>query len=103
MQCPVCTETMRRIDRQELRMDVCPKCRGGWLEERDLERILALMTNERAGYGFRDDNPDRRDHDRHEHHERHRQHDSDDDYHGYHGHSSGRRRGLLGRLFEFLD
>ncbi len=41
LMCPNCEEGMREIDRYGVRIDVCPKCRGVWLDRGELEKILA--------------------------------------------------------------
>ena len=40
MQCPVCQETLRSSDRQGIEIDVCPRCRGVWLDRGELDKLL---------------------------------------------------------------
>lgn len=47
MNCPVCTAELRVLDRQGIEIDMCPKCRGVWLDRGELEKIIARSTSER--------------------------------------------------------
>jgi hypothetical protein len=38
--CPNCNEGMQEVRRNEVQIDVCPKCRGVWLDRGELERLL---------------------------------------------------------------
>ena len=58
MQCPVCQETLRSSDRQGIEIDVCPRCRGVWLDRGELDKLL-----EREAAPPRDHTADRRDFD----------------------------------------
>jgi uncharacterized protein len=40
MLCPNCNEGMREVDRQGVHIDVCPKCRGVWLDRGELDKLL---------------------------------------------------------------
>ncbi len=48
LMCPNCEEGMREIDRYGVRIDVCPKCRGVWLDRGELEKILAAAAGSAA-------------------------------------------------------
>src|SRR5688500_61720 len=37
MQCPVCANPLRPVDRQGIEIDVCPQCRGVWLDRGELD------------------------------------------------------------------
>jgi uncharacterized protein len=78
MTCPVCPETLTVSNRQGIEIDVCPKCRGVWLDRGELDKLLereaALMPP-----------PSR---------ERARNRDDDDDY------REGRRRSMWRDLFD---
>jgi uncharacterized protein len=62
MQCPVCDERLRTIQRSGVEIDMCPGCKGMWLDRGALDRIVAA---ERSG-----DRPDG--HDDHGHDDRDR-------------------------------
>ncbi len=44
MQCPVCGERLRAIVRYEVEVDICPGCKGVWLERGELDKILAYAA-----------------------------------------------------------
>ncbi len=40
MRCPLCNVPMREVRRRGVKIDVCPECRGVWLDAGELERML---------------------------------------------------------------
>jgi len=41
MYCPVCDHVkMREVEKHEVLIDVCPSCKGVWLDRGELEKIL---------------------------------------------------------------
>jgi uncharacterized protein len=40
LMCPNCNEGMQEVRRNEVQIDVCPKCRGVWLDRGELEKLL---------------------------------------------------------------
>ncbi len=42
MQCPVCDDRLRAIERHGVEIDICPSCKGVWLDRGELEKIVAL-------------------------------------------------------------
>ena len=40
MKCPNCEETLVMSERQGIEIDYCPKCRGGWLDKGELDKII---------------------------------------------------------------
>jgi uncharacterized protein len=73
MQCPVCDERLRTIERSGVEIDMCPGCKGMWLDRGVLDRIVADerssdrpspdSSRNKSDYGDQDDR-DHRDHDR---------------------------------------
>lgn len=55
MNCPRCANPLREQERSDILIDVCPKCRGVWLDRGELEKIVAL---ERRAYDDDDDDDD---------------------------------------------
>jgi len=78
-------------DRQGVEIDYCQKCRGVWLDRGELDKIIerAAMdsTKMREPEYQRENYSERYD-------------DNDDDRHRY-GHQKGRRKSLLGDIFDF--
>jgi Zn-finger nucleic acid-binding protein len=52
MQCPKCGVTMREREVGEVIIDICPQCRGVWLDPGELEK---LSVREQRYYGDGDD------------------------------------------------
>jgi Zn-finger nucleic acid-binding protein len=123
MQCPVCTGKLRAVEKIGVEVDICPECKGVWLDRGELEKIIDLVG--RGGpEGFSkpaaasEPRPEERgrfhegDHDRAHHDDDHRGKHHDDD-HGRHSgeHGSGhdsrygkhrRKGGWFGQIFEGL-
>lgn len=38
--CPNCNTGMTQIQRSEIEIDICPQCRGVWLDRGELEKLL---------------------------------------------------------------
>ena len=49
MRCPLCDVSMREVERRGVRIDVCPECRGIWLDRGELEKLLAAEPETRWG------------------------------------------------------
>lgn len=43
MQCPVCGERMREIEKHGVTIDICPGCKGVWLDRGELEKLIATL------------------------------------------------------------
>jgi Zn-finger nucleic acid-binding protein len=48
MNCPVCSEKMKTIERQGVEIEICPGCKGIWLDSGELEKLLALDDGDDA-------------------------------------------------------
>jgi len=40
LMCPNCNESMQEVRRNDVQIDMCPKCRGVWLDRGELEKLL---------------------------------------------------------------
>lgn len=40
MRCPLCSVRMREVPRRGVKIDVCPECRGVWLDAGEMEKLL---------------------------------------------------------------
>ena len=89
--CPNCNTSMQSVKRSDVELDMCPQCRGVWLDRGELEKILsearegetqhqqARQSFEREVSDFhRDPDAWRRSHPYDEREKRHRY--DDDDY-----------------------
>jgi Zn-finger nucleic acid-binding protein len=102
MQCPVCDTPLRVIERSGIEIDICPGCKGIWLDRGELEKILAMEGGQAPLPSRPDDRrlDDRRAHDGHDQDRDHgydRDHDRGHDR-GYGGHGRQRRGSWLGDL-----
>lgn len=64
MNCPNCQTVMREREKESVIIDVCPNCKGMWLDHGELEKIVEIES-ERGGkyrkyYDDDDDDDDRR-------------------------------------------
>jgi len=50
LMCPNCSEGMQEVRRNEVQIDVCPKCRGVWLDRGELEKLLHSAREVDADY-----------------------------------------------------
>jgi uncharacterized protein len=62
MKCPRCdTAVLDERERNGVTVDVCPSCRGVWLDRGELEKMLAYaareVEQERAQYGYEREPP----------------------------------------------
>jgi len=103
LMCPNCDASMQAVQRASVEFDMCPKCRGVWLDRGELEKLMALgredappPTPSAAPFG-RPPEPRRETYEpRRETYEHRRDHD-DDDYRR-HGHKKKRLD-----LFDIFD
>ncbi len=93
MQCPVCDERLREIEKYGVMVDICPSCKGVWLDRGELEKIVSLEQRGDLDRGHRDSREDRSD--RHDHDERTRYGSQD-----LHSYGKPKRRSLLSDLLE---
>lgn len=45
MNCPVCDAPLRAIEKYGVEVDICPGCKGVWLDRGELEKIIALEAS----------------------------------------------------------
>jgi Zn-finger nucleic acid-binding protein len=88
MQCPVCDEKMKEVERQGVGIDICPGCKGIWLDRGELEKLIEMSRNDGAGAReveepLRREDPSLRLPER-----EYRSHDD-----GHHGHDDHQKRG----------
>ncbi len=48
LMCPNCNASMTEVKRNEVAFDMCPTCRGVWLDRGELEKIISAVQAERA-------------------------------------------------------
>jgi Zn-finger nucleic acid-binding protein len=50
LMCPNCNEGMQEVRRNEVQIDICPQCRGVWLDRGELEKLLHSAREVEADY-----------------------------------------------------
>ncbi len=51
MNCPVCDGTrMREVEKDGIMIDVCPTCKGVWLDRGELEKLMSDVREVRQDY-----------------------------------------------------
>ncbi|MDF2669493.1 MAG: hypothetical protein K0R67_1799 [Paenibacillus sp.] len=51
MKCPVCHDTrMREVEKDGILIDVCPDCKGVWLDRGELEKLMVGVREFRQEY-----------------------------------------------------
>lgn len=107
MNCPACSTPMRPYEKSGVEIDVCPSCRGVWLDRGELEKILEAESRHGAPYeapyghggdhdhlkGHHGEHPGHGYSDRHEK----QKHCGEHDHEGRYG-PHGRRRSFLSDL-----
>jgi Zn-finger nucleic acid-binding protein len=46
LMCPNCDGSMQAVQRAGVEFDMCPKCRGVWLDRGELEKLMAMEREE---------------------------------------------------------
>lgn len=63
MNCPSCQTVMREREKESVIIDVCPNCKGMWLDHGELEKLVAIESDRggkyRKYYDDDDDDDDR--------------------------------------------
>jgi uncharacterized protein len=50
LMCPNCHASMTEVKRNDVAFDMCPTCRGVWLDRGELEKIIAGAKDERVAF-----------------------------------------------------
>jgi uncharacterized protein len=107
--CPIDNAQLMEINKSGVMIDVCPECKGVWLDRGELEKIVSITKELEAEFnrdqqpiGAREPERDRyRDEPRYEPRDdryRRSERDDDDDERSRRG-----KRGGLGRIFDIFD
>lgn len=52
MNCPVCDGVrMREVERNGVMIDICPRCKGVWLDRGELDKLLSGVREIRDDFG----------------------------------------------------
>lgn len=60
MNCPKCQTVMREREKGDVIIDICPNCRGVWLDAGELDKLVAAEERvyDRKGWRYDDDDDD---------------------------------------------
>lgn len=51
MKCPICTDVrMREVDKNGILIDICPDCKGVWLDRGELDKLMSSVREARGEY-----------------------------------------------------
>lgn len=51
MKCPVCNDVrMREVEKNGIMIDVCPDCKGVWLDRGELDKLMTNVRDFRTEY-----------------------------------------------------
>jgi len=99
MKCPVCEVDLVMMERLQVEIDYCPKCRGVWLDRGELDKVIERSTadqnrldNDRIS--VQDNREPSNQRDQHIRLAQSRHHDSRD-----YDHKKHKRRSMLEELF----
>ncbi|AEF93846.1 hypothetical protein Desca_0971 [Desulfotomaculum nigrificans CO-1-SRB] len=92
MICPACSAEMRQARKEGVIIDVCPSCRGIWLDHGELEKIIERSREALVDYD------ELYDHDHHKHYD----HD-DHKHYGHHGYKHGKHYKKKHSIFSIFE
>ena len=100
LMCPNDNAAMQTVNRSDVQFDICPTCRGVWLDRGELEKLMGAAQDGGGGAEYRQTRPpERRFEDQRHYDDRHRHESerrwSDDDY------RKKKRRGF--DIFDIFD
>ena len=58
MNCPKCGAPMREREKEDIVIDICPNCRGIFLDAGELEKLTVVEDRYYRSRGYRDDDDD---------------------------------------------
>lgn len=101
--CPVCKSTLQEQNRESVSIDVCPQCRGVWLDRGELEKLMSVVRSDYTPPPQQTRAQPRRDYDDDDRyrHERPRHHDEyyQKDHRGY----PPRKKSKMETIFDIFD
>ena len=79
MRCPLCNVPMREVRRRGVKIDVCPECRGVWLDAGEMEQLLSSAEGwEQEDFRARERHDEGREYSQHPYGRERRRHFLDD-------------------------
>ena len=53
LHCPRCNVIMRKIKKNDVVIDVCDKCRGMWLDDKEIDKLIKLSKTKEKSRGVK--------------------------------------------------
>lgn len=106
MNCPVCHDSrMREVEKNGVLIDICPSCKGVWLDRGELDKLMNEVREVRDDYNrwYYDDDDDHRPRQapyppRRDSHDEHRSDGSN-----YGGHKHKKKRSVMDMFGDLFD
>jgi len=96
--CPICHQPLRETPRYGVIIDVCPSCRGVWLDRGELDKVVALAREFHSDDDFEERRSGHEEKPYREHYDR----EHYDDYHGYR-HKKKKKHGIFEVFGDLFD
>ena len=42
LECPRCNKELKKIKKKDIIIDVCPLCKGMWLDDKEIDKLLKV-------------------------------------------------------------
>lgn len=100
MNCPVCEGVrMREVEKSGIMIDICPDCKGVWLDRGELDKLMSGVREFRQEYERERETYTRPDAPSYP-----QRYDDDDDYkkHGHHGYPKHKKKKTVFDMFDDL-
>ncbi|HUW68458.1 MAG TPA: zf-TFIIB domain-containing protein [Candidatus Nanoarchaeia archaeon] len=50
MICPICDTSMKEIEKYEVKIDICPQCKGVWLDRGEIDKLVNVESKKNQNY-----------------------------------------------------
>ncbi len=99
LMCPNDNAAMQTVNRSDVQFDICPTCRGVWLDRGELEKLMGAAQDAGASE-HRESRPPERRYEEPRRHDEHRRYESDRRWHDD-DYRKKKRRGF--DIFDIFD
>jgi Zn-finger nucleic acid-binding protein len=49
LRCPRCNKFMNKLKKSDIIIDICPKCRGMWLDDKEVDKLIQMREENKNG------------------------------------------------------
>jgi len=49
LDCPRCKKPMKKINKGNVVIDICPKCKGMWLDDNEIDKLVKISRGKKDG------------------------------------------------------